>query len=39
VFSGAAGLWLLVPLIGALLYFLQAQGALNKFWKSKGAPA
>jgi len=33
------GLWFLLPLIGAFIWFIPVQGALNDFWESKGAPA
>lgn len=32
------GLWFLLPLIGALIWFLKVQRLLNEFWMSKGAP-
>ena len=40
-FSGWTGLWLLLPLIGAFVWFIKIQGALNEYWESKaaGAPA
>ena len=37
--SGIYGLWFLLPLIGHLIWFIQVQGALNRYWQSKGAPA
>ena len=36
--SGIYGLWFLLPLIGALIWFIQVQGALNRYWQGKGAP-
>ena len=36
--SGIYGLWFLLPLIGHLIWFIQVQGALNRYWESKGAP-
>jgi hypothetical protein len=36
--SGWRGLWWLLPLIGAFMWFIPVQGALNDFWESKGAP-
>ena len=27
------------PLIGPLIWFIQVQGALNRYWQAKGAPA
>ena len=35
--SGIYGLWFLLPLIGHLIWFIQVQGALNRYWESKGA--
>lgn len=37
--SGIYGLWFLLPLIGHLIWFIQVQGALNRYWQAKGAPA
>jgi glucan phosphoethanolaminetransferase (alkaline phosphatase superfamily) len=36
---GIYGLWFLLPLLGPLIWFIQVQGALNRYWESKGAPA
>lgn len=39
-FSGWTGLWILLPLVGAFVWFIKVQGALNRYWGSKaGAPA
>jgi len=35
--NGIYGLWFLLPLIGPLIWFVQVQGALNRYWESKGA--
>jgi hypothetical protein len=35
---GLYGLWFLLPLIGGLIWFIQVQGALNRYWEGKGAP-
>ena len=35
---GIYGLWFLLPLIGHIIWFVQVQGALNRYWQSKGAP-
>ena len=35
---GIYGLWFLLPLIGSIVWFVQVQGALNRYWQSKGAP-
>ena len=31
------GLWFLLPLIGAFVWFFKVQGTLNDYWVSKGA--
>jgi hypothetical protein len=36
-FSGWTGLWLLLPLIGAIVWFVKVQGALNRYWESKAS--
>ena len=36
---GVTGLWFLLPLIGNFVWFIKVQGALNRYWESKGAPA
>ena len=36
-FSGWTGLWILLPLIGAFVWFIKVQGALNRYWDSKAA--
>ena len=36
-FTGWTGLWLLLPLIGMFVWFIKVQGALNRYWESKGA--
>jgi hypothetical protein len=35
---GITGLWFLLPLLGSLIWFVRVQGALNRYWESKGAP-
>jgi Domain of unknown function (DUF4234) len=35
---GIYGLWFVLPLIGHIIWFVQVQGALNRYWESKGAP-
>ena len=35
--SAATGLWNLIPLLGAIVWVVKVQGALNEFWASKGA--
>jgi hypothetical protein len=36
-FSGWTGLWLLLPIVGAFVWFIKVQGALNRYWESKSA--
>lgn len=38
-FTGWTGLWLLLPIIGAFVWFIKVQGALNRYWESKTASA
>jgi uncharacterized protein DUF4234 len=38
-FSGWTGLWLLLPIVGAFVWFIKVQGALNRYWASKSGPA
>jgi Domain of unknown function (DUF4234) len=35
--SGWTGLWILLPLAGIFIWFVKTQGALNRYWESKGA--
>ena len=35
--SAATGFWVLLPLIGSLIWLWKVQGRLNDFWESKGA--
>jgi len=32
------GLWVLLPLAGAIVWFVKVQGALNAYWQALGAP-
>lgn len=34
---GTTGLWILLPLLGPIVWFVKVQGALNRYWQSKGA--
>jgi hypothetical protein len=34
---GIYGLWILLPIVGPIIWFVQVQGALNRYWESKGA--
>jgi Domain of unknown function (DUF4234) len=36
-FTGWTGLWLLLPIAGAFVWFIKIQGALNRYWESKAA--
>jgi hypothetical protein len=36
-FTGWTGLWLLLPIVGAFVWFIKVQGALNRYWQSKQA--
>jgi hypothetical protein len=36
-FSGWTGLWILLPIIGAFVWFIKVQGALNRYWSGKSA--
>jgi hypothetical protein len=36
---GVTGLWFLLPLVGSIIWFVKVQGALNRYWESKGASA
>jgi Domain of unknown function (DUF4234) len=35
--SGLSGLWAFVPYVGLFIYLAKVQGALNQYWKAKGA--
>jgi hypothetical protein len=37
--SGISGLWVFVPYVGTFIYIAKIQGALNNYWKAKGAGA
>jgi amino acid transporter len=38
-FTGWTGLWLLLPIVGAFVWFIKIQGALNRYWESKSSVA
>jgi amino acid transporter len=38
-FTGWTGLWLLLPIIGAFVWFIKIQGSLNGYWESKASAA
>jgi hypothetical protein len=35
--SAITGLWTLIPLLGAIIWFVKTNGALNSYWESLGA--
>lgn len=35
--TGKTGFWMLLPLVGYFVWVVKVQGALNRFWTSKGA--
>jgi hypothetical protein len=35
--SGLTGFWILLPLIGSIVWFVKIQGQLNDYWRSLGA--
>jgi len=35
--QGLTGLWILLPLIGAIIWFVKTNGAINDYWRSRGA--
>lgn len=37
--QGTTGIWILLPIIGSIIWFVKTNGALNDYWKSMGAPA
>jgi hypothetical protein len=37
--SGVTGFWMLLPLVGWIIWIVKVQGSLNRFWTSKGAVA
>lgn len=34
--SGVTGFWVLIPLIGFIIFIVKVQGALNRYWESLG---
>jgi hypothetical protein len=36
--KGTTGLWILLPLVGTIVWFVKVQGQLNEYWRSLGAP-
>jgi hypothetical protein len=34
---GPTGFWVLIPLIGGIIWVIKTQGALNRFWEGHGA--
>jgi Domain of unknown function (DUF4234) len=37
--TGKTGFWMLLPLVGYFVWTIKVQGALNRYWASKGAAA
>ena len=37
--SGMSGFWAFIPYVGGIIWFVKVQGALNRYWESKGVPA
>ena len=37
--SAVTGFWLLLPLLGSLVWFVKVQGALNRLWEDVASPA
>lgn len=35
--SGITGLWIVLPLIGVIVWFVKVQGQLNDYWRAAGA--
>jgi hypothetical protein len=35
--TGKTGFWIFLPLVGYFVWTVKVQGALNRFWESKGA--
>lgn len=35
--QGLTGLWILLPLIGSIVWFVKVQGQLNDYWREHGA--
>jgi hypothetical protein len=35
--SAITGLWILLPLVGGIIWFVKTNGALNAYWESLGA--
>jgi Domain of unknown function (DUF4234) len=36
--SGVAGFWVLIPIVGGIIWVAKVQGNLNRYWQSFGAP-
>jgi type IV secretory pathway VirB2 component (pilin) len=37
--SGKTGFWMLLPIVGYFVWVIKVQGALNRYWASKGGAA
>jgi len=38
-FTGWTGLWVLLPIVGAIVWFVKIQGSLNRYWEGKASSA
>lgn len=36
--TGKTGFWILLPIAGAIVWFVKVQGALNRYWEGKSGP-
>ena len=37
--SGLTGFWVLIPLVGWIIWVVKTQGSLNRYWEAHGATA
>ncbi len=35
--SGVTGFWILLPLLGGIIWLVKTQGALSRYWEARGA--
>jgi len=35
--TGLTGFWVLLPIVGGIIWFVRVQGAMNRYWESLGA--
>jgi len=36
--TAVTGCWILLPIVGGIIWFVKTNGALNDYWRSLGAP-